>query len=102
MGNSKRSISILSANYEISITSGLAESHNAAGLCDPNSSKITIDEALSPTQFAKTMLHEICHAWQFESGLHEVLNEQSSEFVAQTFALVVTEILKNRSLLKKP
>lgn len=90
-----KSISVLGQVYKIKRVKGLAESHNAAGLCDPQAFLISLDYSLKGKYLERVLFHELAHAFAYESGLYEFTQSQSLEMFCQSFSGFLAEVKKN-------
>lgn len=69
------------------------------GACCPKSRLIYLDKRIKDQLLDETLLHEIIHAWQFESGISEVTSEeilevscaQLSKFLLSIFSIEFKE-----------
>lgn len=87
-----KSISILGEIYQLKHVIGLMERDGCEGYCDPHSYTIFVDDSLRRNNkrvYRRVLLHEICHAYAFESGLHEFMSHQACEMFAQSMSGLV-------------
>lgn len=100
-----KSVSILGEIYQLKHVIGLMERDGCEGYCDPHSYTIFIDDSLRRNNrrvYRRVLLHEICHAYAFESGLHEFMSHQACEMFAQSMSgLVDTLYLQLQKALKR-
>lgn len=87
-------IHILGESYQVKFVTGLIERDGIEGYCEAHKFLICIDSSLkkNPRVFRRVLLHEICHAYAYESGLHEVLSGQSLEQFAQTMSSLIDKL----------
>lgn len=87
-------ICILGETYTLNFVKGLIDSEGLEGFCDAHSFKICVDASLKENKrvLKRVLLHEICHAYAFESGLHEVLSHQALEQFCQTMSSVIGKL----------
>jgi len=90
-----KSINVLGQVYKIKMVKGMNEKTGAIGLCDAEKSLISLDSSLKGKYLRRVLLHEIAHAFAFESGLYEFMNQQSSEMFAQSLSSFLVQ-LKNQ------
>jgi Zn-dependent peptidase ImmA (M78 family) len=79
-------IEVLHAKYNIFHVQGLGEEYDTDGFCEFEEPAIYIDLDLPKERKLRVILHEITHAYAFESGLHEFLDDQSLEMFCQTLS----------------
>lgn len=64
----------------------------AVGVCQWPERQILLSTEIDGQMLFTTLLHEIRHAWQFESGFTQILHPQSLEVDADSFASLITSI----------
>lgn len=99
-----KSIQILGEVYQLKHVKGLMEREHCEGYCDPHSYTIFMDASLrrnKPRVYRRVLLHEICHAFVFESGLHEFMSHQANEMFAQTMSGLVDKLYPQLAHLLK-
>lgn len=65
------------------------------GYCEWPSRLIHVASELSDYEKLVTFLHEVRHAWQFETGFaHQILDEQAMEIDAESFASLALSVLE--------
>lgn len=87
-----KTISVLGETYRFKRVSGLIESEKLEGYVSPHEYTICIDSSLKGRVFKRVLLHEICHAWLIECGLHETMGHQALEMVCQSFSALVSQL----------
>ena len=89
-----KSIQVLGETYRLKLVSGLIEREGCEGYCDPYSYTIVIDKALMKNKriFRRVLLHELCHAFAIEAGLHEFMSGQSLEMFCQTMSSFIDKL----------
>ena len=70
------------------------------GLCDSKDRVISLADGYSPDETLHTLLHEIKHAHQHESGLSQLISNDVMEMDAQGFASLVSGLFEIK--FKKP
>ena len=88
------SFQILGETYRLKLVKGLMERDGCEGYCEPHSYLICVDASLRRNKrvFRRVLLHELCHAYAFESGLHEILSAQALEQFCQTMSSLVDKL----------
>lgn len=91
-----KKITVLGEVYKIYVVEGLMETDGLEGFCSGHEHKIAIDVLLveNPRVFWKVFWHEVGHALQFESGLHDSLSPDGREFFCQAFSQLMRDIKK--------
>jgi len=62
-------ISINGSLWEIFFVRGILGADDIAGQCDGDEQQILIDSGLSKSEKAKTLIHEILHAFEYEYNI---------------------------------
>lgn len=89
-----KSVQILNHKYSIKLAKHLARDQGIEGVCNGNTKAILIDADLDKNETLECLMHEIIHAYQFESGFSQVLDRQAQELLAEGFASFICAILK--------
>lgn len=84
-------IQILNAKYKVKFDKSIRD-RNRCGECDLFEKQILLDPNLTGYSLKQTLWHEIVHAFQFESGMMQFLEEQSAEMMAETFANLIINL----------
>lgn len=79
-----RKFPVLGMVYQVKHVKGFTNKTGLGGLCDASARVITLDSTLTGDELIDTFIHEIVHAFQFESGLAEILDRQALEMNAQS------------------
>lgn len=89
-----KSVKVLTETYKVQVSKTLLKDHNAEGMLEPWSYTIFIDESIlaHPRALRRVFLHELMHAYCFESGLHEFIGGQAAECTAQTLSAFVLQL----------
>ena len=87
------SVPILGEIYAININ---ATDEDTAGECSNIDQTITLSTRLKahPDYLWRVLLHEIGHAYIFESGLAEILTDREQELIAQTCGSLMNQLFE--------
>lgn len=77
---------VLNQIYSVNTVFGLAENTGADGVCDNQDKTIELDADLSLDDMRRVLLHELMHAYLFESGAVEFIDEQAEEMICQSLS----------------
>jgi hypothetical protein len=83
----RHSFNIMGETYRLIDPKDLPE--QALGEADLTNKTIKIREDLSSKEWLETLLHELIHAKDYESGLHQTLDRTGLEVNADTTAKVI-------------
>lgn len=87
-----KTISVLGEVYRVKRVNRLIERHQMEGYVDAHRFEIGIDKGLKGRILERVWLHELGHAFAYEIGLHEFMNEQSLEMFCQGFASFLAKL----------
>ena len=80
-------IDILGQTYKIQVKEDATiEGKPVDGYCDFANYLIVIRKSRNKQYMHRTYLHEIAHAYAYESGLYEILTAETQEMFAQTLS----------------
>ncbi len=88
-----KKINVLGHTYRIIEKPKMSESAGHDGLCDATNKIIYLDKGLHKEDKLRVLMHEIMHAYQFESGFCDVLDRQAQELLAEGMAGFLSSIL---------
>ena len=78
--------------WKIKLIDGLAETQDKRGLCNDDAKVILIEKNLDEKTLVETLLHEIFHACQYETGMYQGCSEQLLEIDAESKARMLAQI----------
>ncbi len=87
-----KEILILGETYRLKRVKGLLASEQLEGYVSPHEYLIVVDASLGGRVLERVLLHEIAHAYAFESGLHEILSSQAIEQFCQTISALISQL----------
>jgi len=67
------------------------------GTCDRKSKEITLSNDLDKQTFMPTLLHEVVHAFLWESGMSQFLSVESEEMISEMLPRVLLKNFKVRN-----
>lgn len=91
---SAKTISILGRLYQIKNIKGLSETKGLDGFCDHENAILAIDSRLKGEYRLRIFFHELAHAIDHETGLYEILDDQSLELHAQAMSGILSNLFK--------
>jgi Zn-dependent peptidase ImmA (M78 family) len=80
-----RTIQVANTNYKLFSHQDLTL-EGFDGYCDCQKKEIVLDKQFSSPLVNRTLIHELIHAIHEEIGVHQILNEQSREMVAESLS----------------
>jgi len=89
-----KSVQILNSTYKIKLDKSVRD-RNRCGECDLFDKEISLDPDLKGNSLAQTLMHEIIHAYQFESGIMQFMEIQACEMMAESLANLILSLPKN-------
>lgn len=91
-----KSINVLGHDYQIRLVDEIKQAPEAGGLCSHPDRIIYIskDCLISKEQSLLYLLHELRHAYQFESGTFQVLGRAGAELDAEGFTSFILSLKK--------
>jgi hypothetical protein len=93
---------VLGETYALNLVKGLMDDDGCEGYCDAHNYAIFVDASLMKNKrvFRRVLLHELCHAYAYESGLHEFLSGQALEQFCQTASSFIDSLMNNNAKRK--
>lgn len=91
-----KSVNVLGHPYRIKMVDHLGLVVGQTGECDYNLREIRLLKGLNKESTFQVLLHEIRHAYQFESGFTQILDHQAMELDADGFVSLVTSLFDLR------
>jgi Zn-dependent peptidase ImmA (M78 family) len=86
----KKSYNVLGRKTKIK----LMNTHDFAGMYDPDKDTIYISTNQSEEQIIETFWHELIHNIQYQTGINQAVSRELLEVMAETGSRVIAEILK--------
>lgn len=82
-----KSVNILGHEWKIKYVDEKKLPPRSWGMCTyPDRTIHILNKKMCKTMFSVTLLHECRHAWQFESGFSNILDNQAMEIDADSYA----------------
>jgi hypothetical protein len=89
-----KSVNVLGHDYKITRVSSAKLPINVSAICKLPEREILLDSELKGTMLELVLLHELRHAYHFESGDTQILDHQAQEKDCEQFASFVTSLKK--------
>lgn len=83
----RRSFNVMGVTYRMIDPKGMGE--DKMGEVNLTDKLIRIREGLSPYEYLETLLHELIHAKDYESGLYQTFDRTAIEVNAETTAKMI-------------
>lgn len=87
-----KSVNVCGYQYSIKTVKPSELPDGVIGLCNGTKKTILLSKEMKGELLVRTVLHEIRHAYQFESGSSQILTGQAMEIDAEGFAALVYSI----------
>ncbi len=89
-----RTVNVLGHDYQVRLVKPASLGGNTVGRCHHPKRLIEISNELSKEERWLIFLHEIRHAYQFESGDTQIMQSQTQEKDCEQFASFVSSLQK--------
>jgi len=92
----RKIINILGHDYKVTKVPQKRLGEGVIGLCIFESKQILLLNSLTGELLYRTLLHELRHAFQYESGFTQLLHPQSQEIDCEQFASFIVSLKRQR------